>query len=481
MKKRIGALLLAGTMMLSLLTGCGSTEETKQAADDSSKEVHLKWVIAGDTIPEGHDKVMEEVNKYLKEKINATLEMQFIQPGDYKTKTQMMMASQETDWDLMFTSNWQNPYEDAALKGGYYDIKDLLQSETPDLYKFFPESYWDALTMNDGGIYAVPMNQVMYQQKGLYFKKELVDKYNLEEAIMAADSLEDLSPVYETVAENEPDVQALITSIPTQFEESVTEIAAGISIAQGTVVEDCRDEDLLPAYKIMRDWYVKKILPQDVNFDATTYLQMGKVFSRYNRQLPGVNAKHRISYDWDVINKPTTGITLRRADVQGALTAINRMSKNPARALKLLELMSTDQYLFNLMAYGIEGVNYTKEGNRITPTENSYYVQEFRIGNQFLAYLMPGYEDGVWEETDRMNREAPVDESIGFIFDRTPVETEITNVQSVTEYSDSLNGGRAEDVEGTYKMHLEKRELAGSQKLKEEVERQYAEWKATQE
>lgn len=482
MKKKIGALLLAGAMMLSVLTGCGGSGNSGNSdavADDMSKEVSLKWIIAADGEPDGYDEVIAEVNKYLKEKINATLEMEFIQSGDFATKANMMLASQEDGWDLMFTSSWQNPYEDNAEKGGYYDIKDLLKSETPDLYEFFPESYWEALTMNDGGIYAVPMNQVMYQQKGLWFKEELVNKYDLKDQIDSAKSLDDLTPVYETIAENESDIVPLAFSIPDIFRESVTTVAAGFSIVDGEVT-DMLDDQALENFKITRDWYEKKILPQDTAFDSVTYIKLGKVFSRYNRQLPGINVKHRIAYDWDAYNVATTGTILRREDVQGALTAVNCNSKNPARALKLLELMTTDEYLFNLMAYGIEGVNYTKDGNRITPTENSYYVQEFRIGNQFLAYLMPGYEEGVWEETDKGNREAPVDENIGFIFDKSPIETEISNVSSVTEYSSILGAGTAADVEGTFQKHIEKRKVAGAQTVKEEIERQYEEWKASQ-
>ncbi len=480
MKKKIGALLLAGSMILSALTGCGTTKEAMQSTDDMSKEVHLKWILAGDQVPAGHDAVMEEVNKYLKEKINATLEIEFIQPGDFATKANMMLASQEEGWDLMFTSSWQNPYEQNALMGGYYDLSELLKTETPELYDYFPESYWEALALNDG-IFAVPMNQVMYQQQGLWFKKDLVEKYDLAEQIETAKSQDDLTPVYETILENESDVQPLVFFSVGQFDEKLPTIVEGGFFIEDGEVTDQLDDARLHEYEIARDWYEKGIIPQDVNYDAAPYMKLGKVFSRYNRQLPGAEAKHRISYDWDVINKATTNMALRRADVQGALTAINRVSKNPARALKLLELMTTDQYLFNLMAYGIEGVNYTREGNRITPTENSYYVQEFKIGNQFLAYLMPGYEEGDWEETDKRNREAKVDENMGFVFDKSPVETEIVNLNSTTEYTTALGKGTAEDVEGTYQKHIEKRKVAGDQKVKEEIERQYAEWKAMQE
>lgn len=478
MNKRIRAVLLAGMMLLSVLTGCGKENgEKQQMIEDMSKEVHLKWVLPVEE-PADYPLVIEEVNKYLKEKINATLEIQFIQPGDYVTKVNMMMASQETDWDLMFTSNWQNPYEDNVIRGGYYDITELLETETPALKEYFPQVYWDAMKVNDG-IYAVPMDQVMYQQQGMFFKKETVEKYNVTEEVMNIKSYDDLTKIYDKVLPNEPEMQMLSFFDLNLFELNSTTVKAGFFIVDGEVT-DRLDEDALNQYRVARDWYVKGIIPRDAVFDEMPYLKLGKIFSRYERQLPGNEAKHRISYDWDIINVPTTEMLLRREDIQGALTSINRLSKNPARALKLLELMTTDQYLFNLMAYGMEGVHYTKDGKYITPTENSYYIPEFRIGNQFLAYLMPGYEDGVWEETSRRNREANADENITFVFDESSVETEVTNLNSVTEYSTSLRKGTAEDVEGTFQQHIEKRKIAGAQIVKDEIERQYAEWKANQ-
>lgn len=473
MKRKIGALVLAGTMLLSALTGCGG-KNPGTAKDDINDQAHLKWVIFGEQ-PESYPEVINQVNEYLTEKINTTLELEFIQSGDFDQKVNLMMASNDDTWDLMFTSNWKNNFETNVEKGAFYDLTDLLQEETPELYDFFPERYWEAVTVKDS-IYAVPMNQVMYQQKGIWFKKDIVDKYSLD--VESIKSYEDMAEIFAVVRENEPDMIPTAWFETTQFLPLATELQGGFQIVNGEVTD--RLEEMYPGYEIARDWYQKEYIPKEVNFDATTYIKVGKLFSRYNRQLPGVAAKHRISHDYDIIPVATTEMMLRRSDVQGALTAVNRSSKYPVRALKLLELMTTDEYLFNLMAYGIEGVNYTKEGNRITPTENSYYVPEYIIGNQFLAYLMPGYEDGVWEETDRLNKEAVVDENMGFTFDSSNVQTELANLNSAIEYSEALKSGTAEDVQATFEKHKEKRALAGDQIVKEEIERQYEEWKAQQ-
>ena len=64
--------------------------------------------------------------------------------------------------------------------------------------------------------------------------------------------------------------------------------------------------------------------------------------------------------------------------------------------MKLLELMHTDKYLLNLICYGIEGRDYTKDPNdenRMIRDSGGYYISEYLVGNQFLAYLVPSYED----------------------------------------------------------------------------------------
>ena len=106
----------------------------------------------------------------------------------------------------------------------------------------------------------------------------------------------------------------------------------------------------------------------------------------------------------------------------------------------------------------------------------AYYVAEFMIGSQFLAYLVPSYEDGVWEETRSENEAADIDPNIGFSFDRKPVETEIANVSAVSEEYKGMNFGLYEDVESVYNEREEKYEKAGKYIIKEEIERQFKEW-----
>lgn len=476
--KRFVAMAMAAAMALSLCA-CGKGNGGSTASkDDLSEEVNLKWYIMAQE-PAGFDRVMEEANKYLKEKLNVNLELVCIQAGDYQQKTQMIMASQE-EFDLM----WMNStyFEPSVTKGAFIPLDDLLDS-TPELEGLFEDGVWDATRVN-GDIYGIPMLQVLYDQPGLWFVKSIVDKYDLP--VEDIKSLEDLTPIYQTVKDNEPsDIIPIRNSIAGNFNPYMTLVTGtGLYIDDSGKVTNRRELNI-KNNTIMQEWYAKGFFPSDVTTltDETSLIKAGKIFSRYSRQLPGVSGKFKISNGFDVVNVATSDAVISRSAVQSTMTAISATSKHPERAIKLLELMHTDKYLFNLMAYGIEGQDWEKDPeneNRIQRDSGAYYVPEYLIGNQFLAYILPSYEDTVWEETIEKNAEAEVDPNNSFCFDRTPVETELTNLSAITtEFSAELTYSST-PVEEVYAKIDEKEALAGIDKVVEEIQTQYDAWKAQQ-
>lgn len=477
MFRKMTALLLAGLMAVSL-SACGENKQ-EAAKDDLSEHVTLKWYINAQE-PNGFSEVMEEANKYLNEKLNVTLDLVCIQPGDYNQKMQMVMAAQE-DYDLVWTSNWSNKYEPNVINGAYLKLDELLD-EVPGMRDFYDDEIWDATRVN-GRIYAVPMNQVLYNQRSIFFQTSYLDKYNV-----SIDSITDnqtLTDLYQTVRDGEPK-DFIITKDSTSFpfQPNMTSVTAELSIdSQGKVTDNRESNE--QKWALMRDWNNRGFFPSDIATltDTTSLLMAEKIFSGYQRYLPGVEGKWKISYGYDISSLPIDEPFLSRGGVQTTMTAISRTSKHPVRALKLLELMHTDKYLLNLICYGIEGRDYTKDPNdenRMIRDSGGYYISEYLVGNQFLAYLVPSYEDHVWEETESANQAATRDLNIGFSFDPTLVEAEISQVMAVnTEFKKSLDYG-LDDPENILPEYDSKMELAGKQKIMEEIQSQYDAWRAEQ-
>ena len=84
-------------------------EQHKTANAGEGETVKLTWYTIGQT-PKDLDMVQEKANEYLKEKINATIDMKFIKLlGDYTQKIGVIINSGEP-YDLAFTCSWANPY-----------------------------------------------------------------------------------------------------------------------------------------------------------------------------------------------------------------------------------------------------------------------------------------------------------------------------------------------------------------------------------
>ena len=135
------------------------------------------------------------------------------------------------------------------------------------------------------------------------------------------------------------------------------------------------------------------------------------------------------------------------------------------------------------MEYGVGSFIFSKfyldiQEERIIRDSNAYYVPEYLIGNQFLAYNLHSYENTVWKETEEKNAEAKADPNNGFCFDRTPVENELANLSSIgSQYSNQLTYSDI-PLEETYALIDEKEKLAGVDKVKEEIQAQYDTWAA---
>jgi len=476
MLKRMLAMVMAAVLALSVCACGGKKEET--AKTDNGETVKLKWYISV-TEPNGFDEVMEEANKYLKEKINVELDLVCVQPADYNQKMNMIMASQE-EFDLMWVAS--NTFEPNVAKGAFVPLDELLET-TPDLKALFKDEVWEAASIN-GEIYAVPMMQILHTEQGMWFMKSMIDKYDLD--MDSVKTIWDLTDIFQTVKDGE-DTDFIPTrqSIAGLFMPYMTDLKNGTSLYindEGKVVE--REEEMKKELELMQEWYKRGFFPADVTtlVDENPLIKSQKIFSRFNRILPGTDGKFKNSWGYEVKSIAFTDPIIMRHSVQSTMTVVSATSKHPEKAVQLLELMQTDKYLFNLIAYGLEGRDWTKDPekeNRINREDGAFYVPEYLIGNQLLAYILPNYEDTVWEETEAENEAAPVDPNIGFSIDREPIETELVNLQSAAQglatpaYSDT-------SVDDYYAELNKRREAAGVEKVKNEIQQQYDAWKAQQ-
>lgn len=188
------------------------------------------------------------------------------------------------------------------------------------------------------------------------------------------------------------------------------------------------------------------------------------------------------------------------ASARGALTAVNKNSKNAERAVEFLNLVNTDMYLRNLLNYGIEGVHWEKAevpADEAAAAEGKAYIYDTKVklieekrkdysvpywvqGGLFNTYVLENEPIDKWntfKEFNDASKEAP---SFGFDFNLDPVSTQVAGFRNVLdEFGKSLFTGSVEPSE--YLPQFQKKmEATGIQEVIDEMQAQIDVWKTEQ-
>ena len=469
---------LKKTVALSLLvamcipfTGCSNGKD--------SSETMLTWYVLGEK-PQDYDMVMEKVNEITKEKIGATVQMNFLAAGDYSQKMSLMMSSNEK-FDLAFTCSWANPYYDGARKGGFLDISDYIEKR-PDLKNVIPDYIWEAATV-DGGIYAVPNYQATATVDAIYLRKDLVDKYNFDTSTVK--KLTDLEPFFDTILANEhgvypynPGNESLFLDDPYQFEE-VSADGLGYDVKSGKVVYTSTTDEYKAAYEKAREWYNKGYIRKDIETGGTVQDFKNGLYAATTTSgfRPGELENAEKSMGYELIAIPLDeNYHMQKSKVLASMTAVSATSKNPDKAMDLLQMVNTDSELINLLTFGIEGTHYEKiSDNKIKKIGNGYCQNSaWMYGNIFNSYLQENESDTLWQDIENANDTAVKDEYLGFLPDTKEFSTIISNISTFSGQYYFANGSK--DVDTLYDQYIEKLKAADYEKYVEGIQKQLDEY-----
>ncbi|WP_054954833.1 ABC transporter substrate-binding protein [Paenibacillus dakarensis] len=457
------------------------SKDNEGSKDSDLPEVELIWYYGVSQVSPDQQKIEDEVNKIIKEKINATVKLKPIDFGSYTTKLNTASAAGEK-FDLVWTANWAFNYDENVKKGAFIPLDKLLDEYAPETKKAIPSFTWDA-TKYKGEIYAVPNYQTITSRYGASIRKDLAEKYNFDTSTIK--KIGDLEPFLKLVKENEPGITPLMLTGPgTKFEPFMYGYDdSGVKIGDTTFKTNTMEET--PEYKsfvdMMHSWFKKGY----INDDASTVKQIDSVYNgKYATSIesamkPGYEAEKKSNNGgYDVIGIPFTEATTRRTSNITTLTAVSRTSANPERAVQLIELVNNDPELYNLLSFGIEGTHYEKlDDKTVRVTKGGGYVaQNWVFGNVFNGYLVEGQAPDTWEVTKKLNESAFVQPTFGFMFDDSSVKAEFANVNALkAEYEPLLMTGTV-DPEKYLPEYQEKLRKAGSDKLREEMQKQLDAW-----
>lgn len=481
MSKR-SKLVICLTLMICLVATLSLTGVN--AATKKLPPYEINWYYLGPGQQRDNQLVEQEVNKYLKNKINATVKLNCLDWGSYQQKMRAMIAAGEP-FDICFTASWWNNYVQNSLDGAFLPLNKLMDKYAPKTKKLLGESFLKASRIN-GQNYAIPCNKEKGRDLGFVYNKTLADKYGFD--MSKIKKYEDIEPMLKVIKEKEPDVVPLEDyNTPTQFipwnVSGVEEV--GTLLPDGKYYIQYATPEFKAAYNVARKFYLAGYFKKDAATakDKEIEVKQGKFFAYGMNLKPGYAAERNTvnkQYGFEAGQISVTKVYMTNTETMGSMQAISRTSKNPERAMMLLELFNTDKYLNNLINYGIEGKHYTKLSTSvIRPISDSGYNvgMTWMFGNQFLNYLQETESPTKWADFEKYNKAAIPAPDLGFIFDPENVKSEIaacTNV--VKQYHYVLKCG-AVDPEQYLPEFINKLKEAGADKVIAEKQRQYDAWR----
>lgn len=473
--------MLAILMASTALAGCSQQSQTSGGGESETDEVvTVKWVVPGDA-QEGEPEVLEAINEKLKDQ-GLALDLQLEPYGSYDDKMTMMISSKE-EFDVCFTTGgWLNLYLPNVTKGAFVDITDMIDEQAPVLKETIPEFLFEQMKVNDR-LYAVPNYQISYDSRGIQVKTDILEKYNFD--LSSVKTYQDLEPLLEQLVEGEPGYYPVcweINSLDYNNEYVRVEDYIGFKSDSSDMKISYMKDQEKAVNALMNDWWKRGFIRNDVLVtDDAADRKAGKYLCYVGCVIKPGGESERSSqsdgskYTQVALTTPFVSGTAGRA----AMTAVSTSSKNPEAAVKMIGIINSDKEIFNMLNFGLEDRDYTKnEEGKVVRAENAKFFlgTGWTMGNQFNADLVEGQEDGVWEETDRINREADVSPISGFTFDQTKVSSEVAKMSSVQQEYEGM--ACYDDWEKRFEEYYEKLELAGLETYINELQTQLDAWRA---
>ena len=470
------------------------SDKKTEKIEQEEELVELVWYQVGDT-QKDTDLVLEKVNDYIGEKIGVSLKIINIGLADYNQKMQVVINTGST-WDLCFTASWTNDYLQNVNKGVFLELDELLAGT--QMYDNIDPRFWEAAKVQ-GKIYGVPSEKELGNMPMWVFTKEYVDKYDIPYETIH--TLEDLEPWLKVIREKEPDVIPLYVTKDYTAPTYMDKIADPVGIELGdetlTVQNVFETERMEQTLRTMRKYYTAGY----INQDAATASD-DKTRKRFVTKGDGQPFAEQIwgkELGYEVVVSLIMETSITNASARGAITAVNANSAHPEKAVELLNLINTDEYLRNLLNYGIEGVHWERveaDSKETLAAQGKPYIYDTKVrlidgkfrdysvlywvqGGLFNTYVLENEAIDKWsvfKDFNDASQEAP---TFGFDFDMEPVSSQIASFRTILdEFGKALYTGSV-DPDTYLPMLIKRLEDVGISDVIKEMQRQVDAWKET--
>lgn len=517
--KRTAALALSAVMATGLLAGCGSGDSQTQSGStagtttdtaaaggngaDLSEHVDLTMYLLGDRTAD-FDEVYAEINKILEEKLNCSVNVEFLSWGEHDTKYSLLFSGAE-DFDLIFTASSWGHYEQTVALGGFYPLtEEFVQTYAPDIWNVVPEIAWSQAKI-DGTAYMVPNYQNEFGQDVLAVRGDLMEKYGISEI----GNWEELIDFYKACAAD--GMYASQGGPWYQYFQAQGLTTTGGAPKSGELIlyntQDPADLD----FTYILDWDGFTEYCHEMKELADLGCWSADVLSSSDERQTGLLTGRTAGMIWNLgscktyaaqanAENPDWNVTLvdpvseQPKKVNSYINngmAINVNSKNPERAMMVLNEFYTNPTINDMTRFGIEGKHWEAVGD-----DQYKIIDETNYGVDSNCNW--GWMNNDIKRTEYIEDRTALDDTYdamlelwnnnvkadhvydGFNFDSTNVTTQMAAVDAaLSTYYDPLVNGLVTDVDKTLDEFRTAMESAGIREIIAELEKQAAEYVAS--
>lgn len=515
MKKRILSIALTLCMAAGLLAGCGggnggnsgstsggSTSSGSTANTDSGDVPTIK-IAYSVVFPSPDEQAIEdELNKIMVEKAGAKVDLVGIEFGNWATQLNLMLTGGgDTGLDL-FSSFWYTPVANLAANGQAMALDEVLASDGQGILDLFSGDMADYLKCGavDGKQYGIPSMYAYCTENEFLVRTEDARAANVDWS--KVNSLEDMKNVMLELKAANPDKYFVPGSTETYWMPKSIDYLGDTNFlgvltnpTQSTTVENYYESDYFTTWLgYVKEWKAAGVISPDPLSNNNASLM---------NLLQGV-CDGTPGYNWDAdagvtataaqngIDLEGTGVTKAlstTSDVTTYMWHISSFCSDPAAAMRVLNVLYTDADAAQLVANGVEGLEYEIDANgQMVYPEGKAGMMDLGWAAASMAYW-PNvmlcktwyYEDpNQYENMKAKNLSADKSLALGFTFDASSVADEITACANViAQYYMPLMYAEV-DIDSTLPVFQQALRDAGVDKIVAEKQAQLDAWLAAQ-
>jgi putative aldouronate transport system substrate-binding protein len=460
-KSKVFLAVLLG-MALSVVLVANAWARGSQQGGTGKQKVTF-YMLTFNNIPDDYSQVVNVVNQHIATTYpdaNIELDLQLVGFAEYNDKIRLAMQGGQPI-DIFTTIEISNMIAQNQL----LPLENLLQSGGQDLWNIISADMGaDVFNVytKDGHIYAVPVDKGVVVTPTLLYDKDILAKtgYSIDDI----KTIRDLPPVFDKVMQLYPDMFPYAGAnpqdtyiIPALLGENDVDVLGtrenpmGVVFGNSGKVVNLYEQPVFREYiNLMRQWYAKGYLPKDSATStsrAAEYIAAGRCFSTM-AGYGGAEIWVTVSQDSGKnIGSKWIAPYYMDSSTMGVAMGISSTSKNPQAAMKMLDIIYTDEFVINTLLYGIEGVDYVKvdehhwkfpDGRNSNTVSYTAAYSTGVLGSEKLQLQPAGtsYDDVLLKM--RQNRENKRSPYFGFVFDSSPVINELTALSNV--YSQYIPG-----------------------------------------